>query len=146
VCLGAAVALAAAPAAVRLLGARGLPRAAVLWAAWAAPRGALAAAAALSLLRAAALVAHYGAPMAVYRRLPEVRRRREQPSVHPWQTMVAGCSRGTLHGAASPWPCPACCCRRLCFSIARPCWLRLTLAAARAAAGRRQRDLRVRRR
>ncbi len=90
VCLGAAVALAAAPAAVRLLGARGLPRAAVLWAAWAAPRGALAAAAALSLLRAAALVAHYGAPMAVYRRLPEVRRRGARASAHARHTMLAG--------------------------------------------------------
>jgi len=89
VCLGAAVALAAAPAAVRLLGARGLPRAAVLWAAWAAPRGALAAAAALSLLRAAALVAHYGAPMAVYRRLPEVRRRGARASAHARHTMLA---------------------------------------------------------
>ena len=72
VCLGAAAALAAMPAALRALGGWLLPRRATLWAAWLAPRAALTVAAALSAMRIAALVVNYGAPMAVYRHLPEV--------------------------------------------------------------------------
>ncbi|KAK9846490.1 hypothetical protein WJX81_005211 [Elliptochloris bilobata] len=72
VCLAAAVALAATPAALRALGGWLLPRRATLWAAWLAPRAALTAAALLSAMRVAALVRNYGAPMALYRQLPEL--------------------------------------------------------------------------
>lgn len=81
VCLGAAAALAATPAALRALGGWLLPRRATLWAAWLAPRAALTVAAVLSAMRITALVGNYGAPMAVYRHLPEVPR--EAACGHP---------------------------------------------------------------
>lgn len=74
VCLSAAMTLAALP--VMAKGTLGclLPRQAVQWVARLAPRLACCAILALSLSRVAALLLNYGAPMQVYRQLPQVRK------------------------------------------------------------------------
>ena len=71
-CLSAAMTLAALP--VMAKGTLGclLPRQAVQWVARLAPRLACCAIVALSLSRVAALLLNYGAPMQVYRQLPQV--------------------------------------------------------------------------
>ena len=72
ICLSAAMTLVALPVMVK--GTLGwlLPRQAVQWVARLAPRLACGAILVLSLSRVAALLLNYGAPLQVYRQLPEV--------------------------------------------------------------------------
>ena len=74
VCLCAAMTLAALPVMIKGSLCWLLPRQAVQWIARLAPRLACFAIMVLSLSRVAALLLNYGAPLQIYRQLPEVRR------------------------------------------------------------------------
>ena len=101
VCLSAAMTLAALP--VMAKGTLGclLPRQAVQWVARLAPRLACCAILALSLSRVAALLLNYGAPMQVYRQLPQVCRPHNNAHTSFYLLLVC------MLSPASPRNCPA---------------------------------------